>query len=110
MLNVGLNIRRFLANCIHFQLRCAKKGGLKIKEPTLQKLLVHELQIGGLWLFSDLQWRKLVPTAANINEAENVFALMSQIITAKNFIICPNLRTVTRRVLDGAPAAIIPSR
>lgn len=97
MLNVGLNISWFPENCIHIQVHYAKK---KRTNPA---------KVGGLWLFSDLQWGKLVPTAANINEPENVFALMSQIITAKNFIICSNLRTVTRRVLDGGLAAIIPS-
>lgn len=82
---------------------------LKKRTNAAKAAFIIRLPVGGLWLFSDLQWGKLVPTAANINEPENVFALMSQIITAKNFIICSNLRTVTRRVLEGGPAAIIPS-
>lgn len=66
------------------------------KRPSAAKAAHLRAASGGLWLFSDLQWGKLVPTTANINEAENVFALMSQIISAKNFIICSNLPTVTR--------------
>lgn len=89
VLNVGLNIHGVPANCIHLLSIMQKIKGANAAEAA-------HLFVGGLWLFSDLQWGKLVPTTANINEPENVFALMSQIITAKNFIICSNLRTVTR--------------
>lgn len=62
MLNVGLNISWFPANCIHLQVHYAgeKKNefGKKEKGHTLQKLPSSlSRQLGGLWLFSDLQWR-----------------------------------------------------
>lgn len=61
MLNVGLNISWFPANCIHLQVHYAKKKKMNWKKKrtnAAKAAFIFEPPVGGSWLFSDLQWGK----------------------------------------------------